>query len=149
MSTLLKTARDIVDCADLVEIRLIDFSAHQREGAKDSVGIRFSLGETDGELNIAFEFRYVSDGYSITAKHLTLWKFQHACSLDVDALAEFIERVAFMATYPYIRQTISDFAQKLSIPAPTLGLVKDGQVDLNIDIERLGRSIENMMLGVE
>lgn len=149
MISTLETAKEIVDCAELIEIRLIEFSADQIEEDKDSVGIRFSLAELAGELAITFEFRYVSDGYVIATKHLTVWKFQKTCQLKAEALAEFIERVAFMVAYPYIRQSISDFAQKLSLPAPTLGLIKDGQIDLNIDLKKLTQSIEKMTLGKE
>jgi hypothetical protein len=43
---------------------------------------------------------------------------------------EFAERVAFMAVYPFIRASIHGSATRLNVPAPVLGMVRQGEFSL-------------------
>lgn len=42
-----------------------------------------------------------------------------------------------MAIYPYQREALATYAARLRVPVPTLGLIRQGDVNLQINVDSL------------
>lgn len=60
-------------------------------------------------------------------------------------MGEFLERVAMMAVYPFQREALATYATRLRVPVPTLGLVRQGEIDLQINTDSLDRFLQDMV----
>lgn len=129
---------DLVEHIQLVEVRLVRFKAMPDKDAEDSVGMSFNMDVTDGQLTTLFAFRLVSDDYSLETEHAAVWNVDIPLLPDGEAIADFIQKVAFMTVYPYVREALATSACRLGLPAPTLSLVRQGDVDLSLDPDQLG-----------
>jgi hypothetical protein len=59
--------------------------------------------------------------------------------LDAPTIGIFVEKVAIMAIYPFIRQAVHDMSSRLGAPA-TLHLLRAGQVSLTDDDDELDQA---------
>lgn len=59
-------------------------------------------------------------------------RYDYSEPLQVEdaALEEFTARVGVMAAYPFLREAIHQTASRVRLPAPLLGLLRHGQVEL-------------------
>jgi len=48
-------------------------------------------------------------------------------------LVDFIERVAIMAAFPFLREAIARMASRLEVDVPLIGLLKTGQFQLHAE----------------
>lgn len=131
------TVEDFVGHIQLVDVKLVRFSAEPDEETEPGIGIRFNIDVTDGQLATIFAFRLTGNEYKLETEHIAVWEVDAPLLPSGQAMAEFAERVAFMTVYPYVREALSAAASRVGRPSPTLGLIRQGDVDLSLDVDDL------------
>lgn len=152
------TTKRIDEARDLLELLMLDQvvedSFHARrgdpdEGAEPGQAVRFSIALTESEEFLTqFGFRYVDEDCTIASNYTAVWTAREPISVSGAAMADFLERVAYMSVYPFFREAVSTFATRLRVPVPTLGLVRQGTVDLQIDAAELDAYLTDKLIGV-
>lgn len=61
-----------------------------------------------------------------------LYNFSEPIDLGRVAINNFIERIAIMAAWPFIREGIATTAARMELPVPVLGLMKQGQATVQL-----------------
>lgn len=141
----------IVDIHELVaRIDIVDFVVHEErarrvvwpegtapEGPQSTLRLAIRL---DGS-QIGFRFKltladpvaeYVAD---IEAVYQVEDDESGAPELRSDLVKDFAGRVAFMAVYPYLRTTVFSAAGRLGMPAPVMGIVRQGQFEAGVEMD--------------
>jgi hypothetical protein len=87
-----------------------------------------SLGISSAGSAHYFRFRIVftDRGAEYVADFCAQYDVSEDVSVSDEIATDFAERVAFMATYPFLRASIYGSASRLNQPVPILGLVKLG-----------------------
>ena len=136
---------DVVELVRLVE--LVDVYLYEERGRRvDATGgpddeplVRSfaSIGsredEDEGDFGIAFRFRLVFDdrlGNEFVSDFQARYTLPAPCDITQEVRAEFAERVAFFAVYPYLRASIQMSAGRMGVPAPVLEMVRAGEFTL-------------------
>lgn len=117
------------------------------ESRETGQGVKFSLAFEDGRLLTTFKFQFVADDCEFHSAHTAVWVANTQVSVDASCMADFLQRVAFMTVFPYFREAISTFAGRLRVAVPTLGLVRQGDVDLQINAQELETFLRNRTFG--
>lgn len=88
-----------------------------------------SLGMRNSDNSFSFRFRiiFADDEAEYVADHEIVYTTSESFSVAREILIEFSQRVAFMATYPFLRSSIFSSASRLNRPTPILGLVRQGE----------------------
>lgn len=146
----IEDVRDLVALLRLQVIKEDEFSARRGEPAPDhevGQGVRFEVGVSDEHrLLTEFAFRFVADDCTIESEFTAIWAATEAICVSGGAMAEFIERVAMMAVIPYHREALATYATRLHVPVPTIGLVRQGEIDLEINVESLDLFLQDKVL---
>ncbi|WP_243077347.1 hypothetical protein [Microbacterium sp. SS28] len=91
-----------------------------------------SFGFILGDQRMHFRFRsvFADERAEFVADIELIYSISEQVTFDEAIHREFAERVAFMAVYPFIRTSIFGAAGRLSLPAPILGIVRQGEFSL-------------------
>jgi hypothetical protein len=124
---------DLVRLSDLVDVTLLRVAGERHEGSdvpepSESMQVLQHADQEHIEVRcqmevVTAEGRYVADVGST-------YDFSEPLQVDRAVLEEFTGRVAVMAVYPFVREAIHQTAARLRLPAPLLGLLRQGQVEL-------------------
>lgn len=90
--------------------------------------------ENHNEEHIESRFRAtVDNGLGVFLIDVGLmYKFSEPIDLGQTAIHSFIEKVAIMAAWPFIREGIATTAARMELPVPVLGLMKQGQASVQL-----------------
>ncbi|MDQ0259541.1 hypothetical protein [Sinomonas atrocyanea] len=149
----IKRIDDVVELLGLIQPEnVIQDSFQARRGAPvddDDIGqgVKFNLGFDGGTLSTSFGFKFVMEDCSFYTDHTVVWAAEEQISISGACMADFLERVAFMTVFPYFREAISTFATRLRVPVPTVGLVRQGTVDLQIDPVEMDEFLKDYTIG--
>ncbi|MFJ6078350.1 hypothetical protein ACIQC0_08585 [Pseudarthrobacter sp. NPDC092419] len=104
----------------------------RREGSEET-DIQISVEERHDETFLEPRFRMVvSDAHATyIADVSTQYQISQAVGLSKPVVKEFIERVAIMAAFPFIRESIATTAARMELPVPVLGLLRAGSFSLD------------------
>ena len=124
---------ELVDLADLVDVSLLRVSGERHEGDEDpepgqSMHILQHADEAHIEVRCVMEV-VTAEGRFI-ADVASRYDYLEPLAVDDAVIEEFTARVGVMATYPFVREAIHQTAARLRLPAPLLGLLRPGQVEL-------------------
>jgi hypothetical protein len=140
--------RQIADVVELVEaVELTDVFMFEERGRRidvtgtsDDEPIVYSFAsigdredDDEGEYGIGFRFRIVFDdrlGNEFVSDFQARYMLQGPTDVPKAVRAEFAERVAFFAVYPYLRASIQMTASRMAAPAPVLEMVRAGEFSL-------------------
>lgn len=136
---------DVVELVKIVE--LVDIFMYEERGRRievtgtsddepitqsfASIGNREDVDED--EYGIGFRFRIIFDdrlGNEFVGDFQARYTLPGACDIAEPVRAEFAERVAFFAVYPYLRASIQMTASRMGAPAPVLEMVRAGEFSL-------------------
>lgn len=125
-------ARDLLDISELTGIHTWEIRGQRRpdlaadnpdDGITPDVGIRVSDTSLETRMRVVVRV----DGAEITADMAAEYTFDRRCVIGGEVAREFVERVAVMAVYPFIRESIFASASRLGVSAPVLGLIRAGE----------------------
>ncbi|MFE4468913.1 hypothetical protein ACFRFH_08850 [Leifsonia sp. NPDC056824] len=111
--------------------RRIYWTDSQRDELKFPITAN-SLGMREEGPEVRFRFRSVfsDERAEFVADVEAVYSADQEITVDEAVIREFAERVAFMAAYPFIRASIYSSASRLNVPAPVLGMVRQGEFSL-------------------
>lgn len=135
-----RDARELLSLAELTGVRV--FEVHGKivddgplsEQAVASPDLAIRVRPTSLETRMRLEV--TTDVASLVADVSAEYTFSEPVQLSREVAEEFIERVAVLAVYPFVRESILTTAFRLGVPAPVLGLMHSGGFrvgDLNPD----------------
>lgn len=146
----LRRIDDVTELVKILQLRAVNensFSARRGEppaGQKLGQGVRFEIGISEDDLlTTQFGFQFIADDCTIESLFTAVWSASEAITVAGAAMGEFLERVAMMAVYPYQREALATYATRLRVPVPTLGLVRQGEIDLQIDADSLDSFLQD------
>lgn len=126
---------ELVSSIDLVGIKFLHISAQAKENPPEdesTVELGMKIQESHGEDTLEVRFRVQVDhseaNYEVELASRYASKDRFEFSEEV--LRDFIERVAIMAVFPYIREAISSMAARLELEVPILGMLRQGEFKL-------------------
>lgn len=135
--------REIVDIHELLTlVDIADLIFHEERGRRivrtdeDLASLELpmtvnSLGTRAESTMIRFRFRTVFS--DVVAEYVADAEIVYESSEEVtvgeELQREFAERVAFMALYPFLRASVNGSAMRLGLPAPLLGIVRQGEFE--------------------
>lgn len=126
---------ELVENVELVGVRFLEVSGRAKpepeEDDKEPI-VDIKVQEAHGTDNIGVRFRIEVDHpqaiyqVEIGLSYKTQVEYEHARAV----LENFIERVAIMTAFPYLREAVSTTAAKLELDVPILGILRQGDFSL-------------------
>lgn len=128
--------RELLQFADLVGVRFLEVrgTAKPEPGDEDAHSqVSFQVREIHAEDRIEVRFKAGVDHYQAVYEFevATLYKFSRPIDFDESLIRNFIEMVAIMAAFPYIREVLSTTAARLELDVPILGILRQGEFSMD------------------
>lgn len=106
--------------------RLPEPGDQRDEEVVPEIGIRVAPTTIETRLRVSL----ATDHAELTSDISSVYTLSEEREVDAEVIREFVERVAIMAIYPFIRESIFSTARKLGVPPPVLGLIRAGGFSL-------------------
>lgn len=90
----------------------------------------FGMVPLPEELHYRFRSVFSDENAEYVADVEIVYRLPAPSTVAESVLGEFAERVAFMAVFPFIRASMFSSAARLGLPAPILGIVRQGEFKL-------------------
>ena len=126
---------EFVGNVELTGIRFLDISGRAKSDPDEDQtrsDVDISVQESHGPSYLQVRFRVAVEnhqatyGVELALQYETEVEYEH----DRAVLEDFIERVAIMSAFPYIREAVSTTAAKLELDVPILGILRQGEFKL-------------------
>lgn len=136
------TLTDLVEAVELASITVHEQSAKRVEndvevGSEPSPLIEAFVRVFDGGIETRFKMTFEGPGYVIVSDIALFYKDLEEFELDANLVPEFLNEVAVMAAYPYLREGVTTSASRLDVERPVLGIVRRGQVQFGQEDPRV------------
>ena len=124
----------LVQRVELVGIQFLEVYGRLREGPQDEVDtdVKINVKESHGPNAIEVRFRVLVEhtqaSYAIEVG--TRYTTEEPVDLEPSVLRDFIEKVAIMAAFPFIREGVATTAAKLEVEVPIMGILRQGEFSL-------------------
>lgn len=130
-------ARELLDFINLTDVRYYEVSARRVDDPEDRPDepqptMELMEHHDDQKLIARFRMTVATRAADLKADLAVHYAISEPLHLTPPVVAEFLEKVAVMAAYPYLRESIATSAVRLGIDVPTLGLMKQG--DLQVEL---------------
>lgn len=125
-------ATELLEFVDLRGIVIYEIHGVRVKGG-DETAVKISVQERHDESFIEPRFRMVvtDSEAEYTADVGTHYQMSRPIDVSKAVLAEFIERVAIMAAFPFIRESIATTAARMELNVPRLGLLRAGSFSMD------------------
>lgn len=127
---------EFVELADLVDVSILRISGERREGEDDSrsrQSMRVLQRADEAHVEVRCVMEVVTPEGRFVADVATRYDYVEPLVVEESVLEEFTARVGVMAAYPFVREAIHQTATRMRLPAPLLGLLRPGQIELTPD----------------
>ena len=124
---------ELVDLADLVDVAVLRVAGERHEGddLPDPCQTMQIMQHADAEhLEVRCVMEVITDEGKFVADVASRYDYSEALEVEESVVEDFVAKVAVMAIYPFVRETIHQTAARLRLPAPLLGLLRQGQIEL-------------------
>ncbi|GAA4657780.1 hypothetical protein [Arthrobacter cryoconiti] len=118
---------------ELVEMRVYLVAGERKDvpvdGATDQsadVDLKFMERHNPDILENRFRLKVENEEARYEAEIAAIYSLEKPMDPSSELIAEFAERVGFMAVFPYLRESISTSASRLGLPVPVLGIMRPG-----------------------
>ncbi|QIZ35033.1 hypothetical protein [Saccharopolyspora sp. ASAGF58] len=128
------SARDLLDRVRLREVQFYEIHARLNAGfadGGDDTGaategpqkwdLQLQLRETDLGVRCRLDVGAPDANYVVDAA--IFYDFDESLKIEPAALAEFVNRAAFFALYPFVREALHSAGRKIGAQAPLLGML--------------------------
>lgn len=125
---------ELISIVDLAGIRFDEVSARRlEEDAEPEQGFEMGVENqrSSGHLGVRFRLSSTNDGTEYVVVVATRYVLEEPVEVDEEVMVEFVERVAVMAAYPFLREATATLAARLEVDVPMLGLLKAGEFKLH------------------
>lgn len=130
---------DLVGLADLVGVRWYEVSGRRTEDGDPAAELpeRTDLDlvvlEHHSPVQLEARFKATATGpvADFTVDFSILYRFDEAIDPSTAVVQDFLEKVAVMAAWPFLREAVATTAARMELPVPVLGLMKPGAFSLD------------------
>lgn len=133
--------RELVSNVELIGVKYLQISGQAKPQEEEprpetedisSADVHFSVQESHGPAAIEVRFKVHVDHpqAQYDVELATRYASQVEYDLEQDVVRDFIEKVAVMAAFPYVREAISSMAARLELEVPILGVLRQGEFSL-------------------
>ena len=128
------TVQELVELIDLRGLRTFEISGVRVDPRQEfppdevSTDIKASEARSDSKIETRFRATVEANEATFVVDVGLLFALDYPVVISDDAVREFLERVAVMSAYPFIREGIATTAARMELPVPVLGLLKQGSV---------------------
>lgn len=129
------TVEELVQLVELVGLRTYELSGKRTEPApitepSEPAEPQMSMQIMENHAPDRIETRFratveAADG-DFVADVSVQYKFDEPLALSPEAIEGFLERVAIMAAWPFIREGVATTAARMEMTVPVMGLMKQG-----------------------
>ena len=130
---------DLVGLADLVGVRWYEVSGRRTEEGEpagdppDRTDLNLVVLEHHSPEQLEARFKATATGpeADFTVDFSILYRFDEAIDPSAGVVRDFLEKVAVMAAWPFLREAVATTAARMELPVPVLGLMKQGGFSLD------------------
>ncbi|HYO18960.1 MAG TPA: hypothetical protein VES02_09895 [Dermatophilaceae bacterium] len=134
--------KDLVGLADPVGVRWYEVSGRRTEDGDPAAELpeRADLDlvvlehHSPEELEARFKATATGPAADFTIDFSILYRFDEAIDPSAVVVRGFLEKVAVMAAWPFLREAVATTAARMELPVPVLGLMKQGAFSLDTSI---------------
>ena len=131
-----ETTRDLLDALELETVKYTEIRARLREREDQADReTRFSMGVMMQRFEGGFGQRFRMEVDDAEADYLvevaTGYIMQRPVEFSDEIARDFVERVAVMAAFPFLREAVVTMAARLALEVPLLGLLRAGQFTID------------------
>lgn len=128
------SAAELVSVVELVGVMFYEIRAKRAitDAQVDVLGPVWGFAERhdESQLECRFHMTMTTEQADFFSDLGVVYDFSEPVVLSASAVTEFIEKVAIMAAFPFVRESIFTSAIRLGVPAPVMGLLKQGNFRL-------------------
>jgi len=135
------TVEDLIEFINLTGVHTYEVSGRRAEPngdadtAPEPIALEIREQHDDSRIVARFRATMKAGGCHLVADIGAKYEFSEQLSLSQPAIERFLERVAVMAAWPFIRETLASTAARMEIPVPLLGLIKQGDLHIGPSVE--------------
>lgn len=130
---------DLVGLAELVGVRWYEVSGRRAEDGVPSAdlpeGTTLNLAvlehHSPEELEARFKATATGPEADFSVDFAILYRFGEDIDPSDAVVQDFLEKVAVMAAWPFLREAVATTAARMALPVPVLGLMKQGGFSLD------------------
>lgn len=122
--------RELLELLELTSVRFVELSARLAEEERDAemdIDVAVTNLQTEVSFNQRFRMSIQHPRADLAVEVETGYTAKDPITYTPEIGTEFIERVAIMAAFPFLREGLASLASKLELPVPILGLLRAGQ----------------------
>lgn len=124
-----ESAVELLQFVELTAVRTYEISGRRTEPAADDdedAEPEVLVRAASDEIEVRMKLEVASRGAEYVADVAVVYGLSRPVNLHTRVLAEFIERAAVMAVYPFVREAVFTTASRMGTKAPLLGLMHAG-----------------------
>lgn len=141
MVSLISSIEELIQTVELADVTIFEESFRRTQepfeqisGDVQLINSELSLHETENSISYKFRLKYEGNGMEAIVDIGSAYISKKEFKVDREVALEFASKVAFMIIYPYVRSSIWSGAARLRLPAPLLGLIQPGALQINEEI---------------
>ncbi|WP_432457949.1 hypothetical protein [Cellulomonas iranensis] len=125
-------ARALLEYVDLRDVRTYTLSGRRLRGSTptDDVAPELGVRIDESELEVRMRLAVATSDAEFEVDIAVVYGLLRPVNLWSEVVAEFIQRVAVMSVYPFVREAVFSTASRMGVEAPVLGLVRQNDVSL-------------------
>lgn len=128
--------RELLNRLDLKAIVYHEVVGRRKEEGRDGE-VEFNIAVKQRSTETIFEPRFLLKVDDLTAEFVVDISTQYESPTPIVASsaisAEFVEKVAIMAVFPFLREALATTAARMELPVPVLGLIRAGQFQVAVE----------------
>lgn len=131
----ISSAQELVSQADLIGIRFHQLSGTlnqepANEGDEPSYDLIVARRQSENHFGILLTVNFEAPDACYVVAVDCAYRLRSDRRITDAAMAEFIERVAVMAAFPFVREALHDLSRRLGAGPVVLGLLRPGDIKL-------------------
>ena len=124
----------LVDHLEVIGVRFLELSGRRvwdrPKGFGTESDISLSVRKRPSSLGVRFkmEVEHRKADYAVEVE--ARFRADQPLDYSEELAAQFIERVAIMTAFPFLREAVATLAARLAVSVPVLGLIRAGQFQI-------------------
>lgn len=134
----IRTFEDLVSVAELRGIVWNEQGARRRQPGQNppiegDQQLETSANVSAEQVDVRLRVEQWTDDAVLVADIIAAFPLSEPCTVDEQALGQFVERVAVMTAFPFVRESIFTSATRLGVAPPLFTLLRAGSFHLEMD----------------
>lgn len=138
MTTAVKrpNVNELLQHAELRGVQFLQVAGRLKENATDEdtaeTDVRIQVAESreDDRIEVRFLVTVSHQKAEFVVEVATRYSYDQPLDVSDEVVREFIEKVAIMAAYPFVREGVATTSARLELDPPILGLLRQGEFQL-------------------